>query len=171
MLSQEESTERFEDNNEDDDDFVTWDEYKANEFEDLEDLGDGAVPDASKLEDISMMEEDKVLFFAADVNGDKKLDRKEYVAFSHPEDNPHIMRTPVIQSVMKSKDKNNDGKLEFQEFIGDRGKDQDKEWLKGEKERFDTDLDENKDGVLDENEVYAWLVPDNEEVAQEEADH
>ena len=63
---------------------------------------------------------------AADVNGDKKLDRKEYVAFSHPEDNPHIMRTPVIQSVMKSKDKNHDGKLEFQEFIGDRGKDQDK---------------------------------------------
>ena len=36
------------------------------------------------------------------------------------------MRAPVIQSVMKSKDKNNDGKLEFQEFIGDRGKDQDK---------------------------------------------
>jgi len=171
MLSQEESTERFEDNNEDDDDFVTWDEYKANEFEDLEDLEDGEQPDASKLEDISMMEEDKVLFFAADVNGDKKLDRKEYVAFSHPEDHPHIMRTPVIQSVMKSKDKNSDGRLDFQEFIGERGKDQDKEWLKSEKERFDTDLDENKDGTLDENEVYAWLVPDNEEVAQEEAEH
>ena len=27
------------------------------------------------------------------------------------------------------------------------------EWLKSEKERFDTDLDENKDGTLDENEV------------------
>ena len=65
-------------------------------------------------------------FKAADVNGDKKLDRKEYVAFSHPEDHPHIMRTPVIQSVMKAKDKNNDGRLDFQEFIGDRGKDQDK---------------------------------------------
>ena len=65
-------------------------------------------------------------FQAADVNGDKKLDRKEYVAFSHPEDHPHIMRTPVIQSVMKSKDKNSDGRLDFQEFIGERGKDQDK---------------------------------------------
>merc|ERR1712135_130432 len=50
-------------------------------------------------------------------------------------------------------DKNNDGRLDFQEFIGERGKDQD------------------KDGTLDENEVYAWLVPDNEEVAQEEAEH
>ena len=65
MLSQEESTERFEDNNEDDDDFVTWDEYKANEFEDLEELEDGEQPDASKLEDMSMMEEDKVLFFVS----------------------------------------------------------------------------------------------------------
>ena len=99
------------------------------------------------------------------------------------------MRTPVIQSVMKSKDKNNDGRLDFQEFIGERGKDQDKvkylvthistiylslknlvyfvivkvylyfqEWLKSEKERFDTDLDENKDGTLDENEVNLYLV-------------
>merc|ERR1711874_928407 len=134
MPSQEESTERFDDNNEDGDDFVSWEEYKANEFEDLEDEDDGETPDASKMEDLQMMEEDKVLFFAADVNGDGKLDRKEYVAFSHPEDHPHIMRTPVIQSVMKSRD-------------------------------------ENKDGFLNENEVYAWHVPDNEDVAREEADH
>lgn len=171
MLSQEESTERFDDNNENGDDFVTWAEYKANEYEDLEDLEDGDTSDPSKLEDISMMEEDKLLFFSADVNGDEKLDRKEYVAFSHPEDHPHIMRTPVIQSAMKSKDLNQDGKLDFQEFVGDRGKDQDKDWLVSEKERFDTDLDENKDGILDENEVYAWLVPDNEDVAKEEAEH
>ena len=65
MLSQEESTERFEDNNEDGDNFVTWVEYRANEFEDLEDLEEGDTSDPSKLEDISMMEEDKVLFFVS----------------------------------------------------------------------------------------------------------
>ena len=32
------------------------------------------------------------------------------------------------------------------------------EWLKNEKERFDTDLDENKDGSLDENEVKIMLL-------------
>jgi len=171
MLSQEESTERFDDNNDDDDDFVTWEEYKNNEFEGLDEMDDSQKMDASKFEDLSMLEEDKVLFFAADVNGDFKLDRKEYVAFSHPEDHPDIMRIPVIQNVMKSKDKNYDGKLDFQEFVGERGKDQDKEWIVSEKERFDNDLDDNKDGSLDENEVYAWMVPDNEEVAKEEADH
>ena len=65
MLSQEESTERFDDNNENGDDFVTWAEYKANEYEDLEDLEDGDTSDPSKLEDISMMEEDKLLFFVS----------------------------------------------------------------------------------------------------------
>ena len=63
MLSQEESTERFDDNNEDDDDFVTWDKYKANEFKDLAELEDEDLTDPWKLEDMSMMEEDKVLFF------------------------------------------------------------------------------------------------------------
>ena len=65
MLSQEESTERFDDNNEDGDNFVTWDEYKANEFEDLVEHEDGDKLDSSKLEDLSMMEEDKVLFFVS----------------------------------------------------------------------------------------------------------
>ena len=36
------------------------------------------------------------------------------------------MKTPVIQSVMKARDKNQDGKLDFQEFVGERAKDQDK---------------------------------------------
>ena len=59
------------------------------------------------------------------MNGDEKLDRQEYIAFSHPEDHPHVMRTPAIQTVMKSKDTNRDGKLEFAEFIGERGIGQD----------------------------------------------
>lgn len=171
MLSKEESAERFDDNNVNEDEFVTWEEYKENEFEGLDEGDEEETLDASKFEDLSMLEEDKVLFFAADQNGDGNLDRKEYVAFSHPEDHPHIMREPVIKTVMKSKDKNNDGKIDFQEFVGERGKDQDKDWIVSEKERFDTDLDTNKDGSLDENEVYAWMVPDNEEVAKEEADH
>ena len=47
-----------------------------------------------------------------------------------------------------------------------RGKDQTKEWLVSEKERFDTDLDRNKDGFLDDAEIGSWIVPSNDEIAQ-----
>ena len=62
-----------------------------------------------------------IFFQAADVNRDKKLNRKEYYAFSHPEENSDIMQEPVIQSVLSSKDKNGDGKLDFQEYTDGRG--------------------------------------------------
>ena len=79
MLSQEESTERFDDNNEDDDDFVTWDEYRANEFEDLDEHEDAATADSSKLEDISMMEEDKVLFFVSNKSDIKQFSQNDFL--------------------------------------------------------------------------------------------
>ena len=37
-----------------------------------------------------MMEEDKILFNAADVNGDGKLDVVEFLSFSHPEEDPKM---------------------------------------------------------------------------------
>ena len=54
----------------------------------------------------------------------------------------------------------------FQEYVGVRGKDQTKEWLVSEKERFDNDLDRNKDGYLDDAEIGSWIVPSNDEIAQ-----
>ena len=68
-------------------------------------------------------------------------------------------------------DKNNDGKIDFQEYVGDRAKDQNKDWLMQEKERFDADLDKNKDGFLDDAEILAWVIPDNEEIASDEVNH
>ena len=38
-----------------------------------------------------MLEEDKILFHAADVNGDGKLDAKEFLSFSHPEEDPKML--------------------------------------------------------------------------------
>ena len=63
MLSKEESAERFDDNNVNEDEFVTWEEYKENEFEGLDEGDEEETLDASKFEDLSMLEEDKVLFF------------------------------------------------------------------------------------------------------------
>jgi hypothetical protein len=38
--------------------------------------------------------------------------------------------------VLKARDKNGDGVLSFQEYIGDRGEGKDKEWLLTEKDRY-----------------------------------
>ena len=60
------------------------------------------------------------------------------------------------------------GELSFQEYVGLRGQDKDKEWLIEEKDRFDNELDKNGDNVLNKDEILAWIIPSNEEIAKEE---
>ena len=43
-----------------------------------------------------MIEEDKILFHAADVNGDGKLDPVEFLSFSHPEEDPKMITPGTI---------------------------------------------------------------------------
>ena len=40
-----------------------------------------------------------------------------------------------------------------------------------EKERFDTELDKNKDGSLDRPEILAWMIPSNDDIARDEVEH
>lgn len=42
------------------------------------------------------------------------------------------------------------------------GTQQDKEWLISERDKFDHELDLNRDGALDTHEVHRWVIPDNE---------
>ena len=92
-MSEEDSNDRFDDSDEDEDGFVTWEEYKAEEY----DFGDGEIDlsDPDMAEEWKLMEEDKFLFLAADKNQDDKLDQKEFLSFSHPEEDqsmrPHVL--------------------------------------------------------------------------------
>jgi Ca2+-binding EF-hand superfamily protein len=68
-----------------------------------------------------MMADDKALFLAADKNNDGFLDQKEYVSFSHPEEDQSML--PIIyQQTLAAKDTDGDGQINFKEYIGDRGK-------------------------------------------------
>lgn len=167
-LSKEDSDERFEDTDEDEDGFISWNEYKDDEF----DFGDGDLDmdDDVVKEELLLMEEDKMLFDAADADKDGRLDTAEFLAFTHPEEDPN-MKPFVLKQVLKEKDADNNGEISFQEYVGDRGKGKDKEWLIEEKERFDTELDKNGDNSLNREEIIAWIIPSNEEVAKEEVDH
>jgi len=167
-LSEEDSKDRFEDADEDEDGFVTWEEYKSEEYDfDEEDFD---LNDPDMAEELKMVEEDKFLFHAADLDADGRLSVTEFLSFTHPEEDIN-MRPHVLEQVLSTKDLDGDGQLTFQEFVGERGEGKDKEWLITEKDRFDEELDKNGDNVLNKEEILAWIIPSNEEIANDEVDH
>lgn len=98
---------------------------------------------------------------AADMNKDNILNQDEWTAFSHPEEHP-TMLPYILEQTLRDKDKDGDGAISFQEFVGERGQHHGKEWLQVEKDKFDHDLDKNGDGQLQGNEILSWVVPSNE---------
>lgn len=50
-------------------------------------------------------------------------------------------------------------------------KNQEKDWVVVEKDRFEHDYDKNKDGKLDKDEMRGWLVPDIKQNAKDETNH
>ena len=74
-------------------------------------------------------------------------------------------------------DKNKDGKLDMNEFLGewkdpDSDSQEQPEWVKEETERFKKELDKNGDGVLDTAELTSWIAPDTDStVVEEEVGH
>lgn len=98
---------------------------------------------------------------AADTNGDGVLDSQEWISFSHPEEHP-IMLPIILEQTLKDKDKDGDGAISFQEYIGSRGGDLGKDELISEKSKFDDTFDKNHDGKLEGNEILSWVVPSNE---------
>jgi len=157
-LSKDESEERFEEVDTDDNDCVTWKEHFAESYSD---------EDEDSVEK-KYVEEDRSLFSAADKNADGCLDPEEYFMFSHPEEHPE-MAPIVLKYTMDSKDKNSDGKIDLNEYLSDTvGAGQEDQV--SEKENF-AEYDKNHDGVLDKDEVVAWMIPNNNDIAQEEVDH
>lgn len=175
-LSLEESTERFDETDSNADNFVTWKEYLIDTF----DLGDRLSifdaemakieNDPNRKDDVYLMSEDRIIFKAADVNKDDKLSREEYLSFSHPEEVESVHEA-LVDEVLKAKDVNEDGKLQFEEYVGDRGEDQDEDWMEEELKHFEDKLDTDFDDELGRDEIIAWIIPNNKEIADGEVEH
>jgi hypothetical protein len=65
----------------------------------------------------TMLDRDKRRWSSADVNGDGALDREEFAAFLHPEETPH-MKDIVVLETMEDIDKDKDGKISLEEYVG-----------------------------------------------------
>jgi len=163
MISAEESSERFEETDEDEDDFVSWREHLVETFGSSDETeGD----DSNTL----MIAEDKQLFAKADKDGDGKLNEEEFLSFSHPEEDPAMVPILVDQALNRDTDK--DGRISFKEYMTAVKKgDLDDEALLAEKDHFDEDYDKDLDGFLNRQEIQNWVVPDVTQTANEETQH
>jgi reticulocalbin-2 len=168
-LSEEEAEDRFEDLDEDNNEKISWEEYVKDVYGmDQEDGQRRNTLDDS--EEMKLMEDDRQMFHAADTDKDGSLSLDEHVRFHSPEEHPEMLPL-ILSQTLRDKDLNKDGRIDFQEFVGDQAKTHDKQWLMTEKDKFDNDFDKDHDGYLNHNEILSWIVPSNEEVAAEEVDH
>ncbi|XP_078666809.1 calumenin-like isoform X3 [Branchiostoma floridae x Branchiostoma belcheri] len=152
---------------------IHWDEYKNTTYgfmspeEELEDDED----DGYNIKD--MVKRDLRRWETADSDGDKHLTKEEFQSFLHPEDVEH-MKDIVVQETLEDIDKDGDGSISLEEYIGDMWTGDDKEepdWVKSEREQFGTFRDKNGDGKMDKDEVRDWIIPPDYDHADAESKH
>jgi Ca2+-binding EF-hand superfamily protein len=154
-------------------DTIHWATYSKNVYGfmddmNLEDLENGLTYKA-------MLTRDRRRWSVADREGDHALNRSEFTDFLHPEESSH-MRDIVVSEAIEDVDKDNDGKISVEEYIGDmyRVTDDDAEepeWVKHERETFKTFRDKDSDGFLNSEEVRDWIIPHDFDHAEAESKH
>ncbi|XP_029969056.1 calumenin-A-like [Salarias fasciatus] len=144
---------------------VSWDEYRDFTYSHFLDR-----PQGSQQRRRPIIERDERRFKVADRNGDQLADKDELTAFLHPEEFGH-MKDIVVQETIEDMDKNKDGFLSLDEYIGDVYSpelgEEEPEWVDQERSQFAEHRDQNKDGKLDQKEVLDWIFPDVDHVALE----
>ncbi|XP_062840830.1 reticulocalbin-3 isoform X1 [Trichomycterus rosablanca] len=154
------------------DDKISWIEYKNTTYGTY--LDDESEPLQDREMYKSMFNRDQRRFKKADKDGDGIATREEFTAFLHPEESDY-MKELVVQETVEDIDKNGDGKISLQEYIGDTFTAEDGEtepdWVATERKQFSEYRDTNKDGFLDAREVAMWILPDDIDPAENEARH
>jgi len=150
---------------------ISWDEYVKATFGEVDEKDKDEESDSQDF-----LKRDKRRFDAADKNKDGKLSLEEYGHFMHPESSPEMADLHILET-MEDIDRDKDGNVNLQEFLGDYkdpdSKDEeDPEWVKDETKRFKEEYDKNNDGKLDKEELKAWILPETDlAMAEEEAKH
>ena len=157
----------------DDKDTINWSEYRQGVygFLDEEDMDQEEAGFSYK----KMEERDQRRWNLADVNKDGELTREEFSTFLHPEDADH-MRDIVITETLEDIDKDGDGRINLEEYIGDMYREgeegsEEPDWGLQERNNFQEFRDRDGDGFMDMEEVRAWIVPPDYDHSEAEAKH
>uniref|UniRef100_A0A1W7R9T7 Reticulocalbin-3 n=1 Tax=Hadrurus spadix TaxID=141984 RepID=A0A1W7R9T7_9SCOR len=155
-------------------DMLTWDDYKNITYGFMDEVTDVA-DDENGVTYKEMMRRDKRRWENADKDGNGALTKEEFADFLHPEEASH-MHDIVILETLEDIDKDKDGKISLEEYIGDmyRGSgqaDDEPDWVKNEREQFSTYRDKDKDGVMNKEEIRDWLLPTDYNHSEAEARH
>lgn len=158
---------------------LTWENYRTLVYGFLDDeKAEEGKEDEFEDEHASykkMEDRDRRRWDLADEDKDGKLTKTEFANFLHPEEADH-MRDIVVQETLEDIDKDHDGKISLEEYIGDMyrgdgGEDSEPDWVKAEREQFTSFRDTNKDGFMDLEEVKAWIIPADFDHSEAEAKH
>ncbi|KFM77593.1 Calumenin-A, partial [Stegodyphus mimosarum] len=151
---------------------IDWDSYKKATYSFIdEEHNEDDENDIKTYKE--MMKRDKRRWAAADKNSDNQLSKEEFTDFLHPEEATHMQDIVIIET-LEDIDKDGDGKLSLQEYIGDMysgGEDDEPDWVKNEKEQFSAYRDKNNDGFMDKDEVKEWILPSDYDHSEAEAKH
>ncbi|XP_022106337.1 calumenin-B-like isoform X1 [Acanthaster planci] len=161
--------------NPDSDDQMTWEEYNSTTYSSLAEEELVKLPENERMDFAKMIRRDKARWASADENKDGILSREEFTAFLHPE-NFDRMRGIVVQETLEDVDKDGDGKISLEEYIGDMYREnndgaEEPEWVKTEREQFAQFRDKNHDGFMDLEEVGEWILPTEYDHIEAEAKH
>jgi len=151
---------------------ISWDDYRQGVYSFL----DEGEPDNDEagFSYKEMEQRDNRRWNLADTDHDGELTKIEFQSFLHPENAEH-MRDIVVQETFEDIDKDKDGKISMEEYIGDMysasNDGEEPEWVESEKEQFTKFRDSNGDGHMDMAEVKAWIIPSDFDHSEAEAKH
>lgn len=156
---------------------LSWAEYRDAVYGPLADAEKGA--EALGPEYRENMRKDERRFKMADRDANAKLDKAEYICFTHPEDCAH-MRDALVAEATEKMDADGDGLVSMKEYIDDLyipadypelAPGEEPAWVHSERDMFRQYRDKNGDGVLDAHEMGEWISPTGYDHAEAEASH
>ncbi|XP_027044692.1 calumenin-B-like [Pocillopora damicornis] len=134
---------------------ISWEEYRETQYPSSTEKG---LKEKGLGEFKILVSREKKRFDFADTDNDKVLSREELSFLLHPEESKR-MTSYFVEESLDIFDTDKDGKISVDEYLGDEVNRLSKSKLDVLKKSFNKELDLNKDGFLDRNEIREWIFP------------